>query len=56
MPLSILLPFPVFDKVEEIMEFRKKNQACAIYVSGYQSDSYRKIEPDSHLNPIPTST
>ena len=44
MPLSILLPFPVFDKVEEIMEFLHKNQACEIYVSIYLSDSVILIE------------
>ena len=66
MPLSILLPFPVFDKVEEIMEFMQRNQACEIYVSIYLSDSVILIEKLSlilirnrvkvHLNPIPTST
>ena len=56
MPLSILLPFPVFNEVKEIVEFLYKILACTIYVWGYLSDSYRKIEPDSHLNLIPTST
>ena len=46
MPLSILLPFPVFDEVEEIMEFlQKKLGLCnlCLRLTQWLEDKHVKI-------------